>query len=209
MSKLHLACLILGVCGVAAESHLIATGNPHASSKCPSVHDAEFAAEQESAAATCLKSIDPLSVIATPLPTQSDTHVNTVMVKYRGTPIPLYQFRQPARLSDLQLPFRILPLRAIDLANVVEIAVSAEQAADSWYPGYSWSILVCTGCSGTMHIGWKFTGTQDSFYALIVEYMEDEEIKEGSFVGRVAEKLQIGVPAPAWMLAMLATSMKK
>ena len=35
----------------------------------------------------------------------------------------------------------------------------------SWFPGCSWQVSVCRGCSG--HLGWRFSGA-DSFYGLIV-----------------------------------------
>lgn len=53
-----------------------------------------------------------------------------------------------------------------------------EQSMDSWFPGYSWSILVCSRCGGR-HLGWKFSPTASAlagvpFYALIVEATKEE-----------------------------------
>jgi len=103
--------------------------------------------------------------------------------------------------------------------------VDFASSQDSWFPGYSWSVLVCKGCDGVTHIGWKFTAPDvtvcaldyvlaylnffwqgDAFYALIVEHGNDETVKAGSYAEMIAEKLRIGTPAPAWLLALLATS---
>ena len=100
-------------------------------------------------------------------------------------------------------------MRVIDLTNVFEINVSPEQSMDSWYPGYSWSILVCTGCGDAMHIGWKFSSPVDSFYGIIVGMSGQEEAEKagkGSLAENVLEQLKVGLPAPAWMLALLATA---
>ena len=55
-----------------------------------------------------------------------------ITVRHQGVPLNIYAFRQPARLSELELPFRILPMRAIDLTGVVEIPVAPKEAIDSW-----------------------------------------------------------------------------
>lgn len=36
----------------------------------------------------------------------------------------------------------------------------------SWFSGYKWSIVICTGCSS--HLGWHFIG-KGSFYGLIAD----------------------------------------
>jgi len=36
----------------------------------------------------------------------------------------------------------------------------------TWFPGYAWSIVLCAGCG--VHVGWRFDGPQDSFFALIL-----------------------------------------
>ena len=46
----------------------------------------------------------------------------------------------------------------------------------------------------------------DAFYALIVEHGQDEKVKAGSYAEMIAEKLSIGMPAPAWVLAMITTA---
>ena len=46
----------------------------------------------------------------------------------------------------------------------------------------------------------------DAFYALIVEHGQDEKVKAGSYAEMIAEKLSIGMPAPAWVLAMVTTA---
>lgn len=38
----------------------------------------------------------------------------------------------------------------------------------TWFPGYVWRILACTGCLS--HLGWAFTGKAgDQFYGLILD----------------------------------------
>ena len=186
-----------------------ATGNPHIESsgtpeKCNS--------GASGASGGCVPQITVESVVSLPLATQSDTHMRTLQVKHQGIPLTIYLFKQPSRLSDLELPFKILPLRQLDLTNIFEIIVDPKDALDSWFPGYVWSILVCTtanGSEGQTHIGWKFTGPTDSFYGVIVDYKEnEEEVAVGplSISEIIAEGLSIGMPAPAWMLALMATA---
>jgi len=97
-----------------------------------------------------------------------------------GLEITIYNFDQPRRLSELQLPFKILPMRRIDLTDVQVVEVPPKQALDSWFPGYAWSILICDRCKGR-HLGWKFTPAgpsalnSEAFYALIVEAIDAEE----------------------------------
>ena len=63
-------------------------------------------------------------------------------------------------------------------ANVRQVLeVSPEQARDSWFVGYEWSIVICRRGSGR-HLGWKFTPrghtNEAPFYALIVAASEVE-----------------------------------
>ena len=37
----------------------------------------------------------------------------------------------------------------------------------SWFLGHTWQLQACRGCG--LHLGWHFTGTQRSFYGLILE----------------------------------------
>ncbi|GLE00223.1 hypothetical protein PINS_up008950 [Pythium insidiosum] len=53
---------------------------------------------------------------------------------------------------------QIMTLKAIQRERVfVDPNRSTE---DSWFPGYSWSIVYCRGCSG--HLGWQFDRTEES-----------------------------------------------
>ena len=90
-----------------------------------------------------------------------------------------YHFRQPKRLSHLQLPFKIILVTALPSADIRAIAVDSRQADDSWFVGYSWSLLFCgsaesDGCDGETHLGWRYTSASgDVFYALIVAFDEE------------------------------------
>jgi len=111
------------------------------------------------------------------LPVQADTFLRLEERRVNGIDIDIYHFKQPYRLSELQLPFKILPLRNVDLTDMQLIEVTPRQALDSWFPGYAWSVLVCRRCEGR-HLGWKFTPTTGNgapFYALIVETVDGEE----------------------------------
>jgi hypothetical protein len=37
----------------------------------------------------------------------------------------------------------------------------------TWFAGYRWRIAICAGCHE--HLGWRFEGTGDSFYGLILD----------------------------------------
>jgi hypothetical protein len=45
--------------------------------------------------------------------------------------------------------------------------VSADTIDHTWFPGYSWSIVVCRSCS--THLGWRFRGDAGTFHALILD----------------------------------------
>ena len=60
------------------------------------------------AAGSCpARTIDPNAVMAIPMMTQADTLQGIVVKRYMGIDIPLYRFKQPARLSPLELPFQV------------------------------------------------------------------------------------------------------
>ena len=108
----------------------------------------------------------PFNIITHPMPTQKDTLLS-VMKRARpyfkigpiffaaslmiyllvqrvfGIDVPIYHFKQPSRLSHLELPFKLLLVRTIDTTSLVEIPVPMNQAVDSWYPDYFWTVVVC------------------------------------------------------------------
>ena len=45
-------------------------------------------------------------------------------------------------------------------------AVTEPSDADTWFEGYAWAVLVCD--STQRHIGWRFTGAGETFYALLI-----------------------------------------
>merc|ERR1712216_764028 len=145
-----------------------------------------------------------------PMATQADTFKAIVKKRVWGMDVPLYLFQQPARLSALELPFKLLLVRHVPLEGLVELSVDPREAMDSWFVGYALTIVVCERCDGVTHLGWRFTSTSgaDSFYALIVDYHDDENEKVRSLsemMEAVAEQLTVGMKAPAWMVGMLAS----
>jgi len=79
------------------------------------------------------QTLDPSTIIQTQLPVQADTFQSLKIVKYLGTPVPVYQFKQPARLSSLELPFSIVNVQSLGWADdVVVVPVAEEKGLDSW-----------------------------------------------------------------------------
>ncbi|KAK3272358.1 hypothetical protein CYMTET_19346 [Cymbomonas tetramitiformis] len=185
--------------------HVQVVGNPHAhlSKGNLGTCDAEL-----HGGCTSENLVNPLSIIVEPLATQHDTLLKVVTKRYLGFPAPIYHFKQPARLSELELPFKLLLLRNLDTEFLVEVQVPRKQASDSWFPGYSWSIVLCQQCGDTMHLGWKFTNLTEQgghFYALIVDHSDENNraTAVSTAVDFLSEQLHFGVKAPTWMLALL------
>jgi len=203
MAVVFVALLLLPFTAATADTIQI-TGNPHISKIPTSKH------EKDECLGGCVAAqmIDPTQIIMHPMATQPDTLMAVVTRKYLGVPVPLYAFRQSPRLTSRPLPFKLLLQRSIDLQGVESYNVPPAQAMDSWFLGYHWSVVVCHGCDGLMHLGWKFTSNAnpaDDFYALIVAYGEAEKEKSsiGSMIDAVMGELTIGVRAPAWISAMV------
>ncbi|MCI0733130.1 MAG: cereblon family protein [Methylococcaceae bacterium] len=43
----------------------------------------------------------------------------------------------------------------------------AETEEHSWFPGYAWTIALCSGCG--LHLGWRFRSQADQFHGLILD----------------------------------------
>ena len=161
----------------AREASISATGNPHMSqmSQCAG----------EGCECPAQKQLDLSLMNLVPLqPVQADSFLGMEKYEAKGMEVNLYNFKQPARLSELQLPFKLVLLRTLDFTDLHVLEVPKKQALDSWFPGYAWSVLVCGRCEGR-HLGWKFTpsasrGDADAFYALIVEVASAEERMAGA-----------------------------
>lgn len=184
---------------VDARDAVVATGNPHI----PKAGHYEDSTEH---CGPCYCQAQQLLVSATtampPLTVQPGSLVRAEKRKVSGAEVTIYHVKQPAELSPKQLPFKVLPLRRIDLEDVVEVQVEPHMAMNSWFVGYAWSILACTRCEGT-HIGWKFTpttGQADAFYALIVESIDVEDRSE---IPQAAERLIEGLRVVGQPLAAL------
>lgn len=154
------------------------------------------------------QNILPHLIITSPKVTQPDTFKALVRKEWMGIDVPLYLFQQPARMSTLELPFKLLLVRDVAQEGLVELQVDMNKAIDSWFVGYYWSVILCEKCDGVTHLGWKFTSTADaeSFYALIVDYHDSNEVKVRTYSGMleaVTEKLHIGMKSPAWMISMM------
>jgi hypothetical protein len=185
--------LLLVVVALALEDNIIVTGNTHCVGNVMSSCSAA--------------NLMPSALMTSSPPLQPDTSLGVVHKKVLGFPVPVYLFKQPARLSHLELPFKLLLVRDITLDGIEEINVPAQKASDSWFMGYSWSIIVCHGGrentdGGVSHLGWKFQNGADSFYALIVDWAESADVTAGQ--SSETEALTIGVPAPSWILALAA-----
>ena len=220
-SLVVVALLVLLAPAVSAESVVTVTGNPHmapvSSGKATSADDMETCAAGGGSMGGAFNSLlNPSLIIQAPLPTQPDTFLKLHVKKIAGgIAAPIYQFKQPARLSHLELPFKILPMLEDPAAKLQynEIPVPMAQAVDSWFVGHYWSIIVAEGCDGKLtHLGWKFTpvagGNTASagFLALIVDYVDTEAEATGSIREQLlAGELNIGVQAPAWMAALFLT----
>merc|ERR1711907_102459 len=203
-----LVCLLVmaGASSASAEATVFATGNPHITT------DSGASTSSRTCGAACvLPLINEQDVIRQPMTVQQDTHLRTIHVKTHGgnSALPLYLFKQSPRLSARPLPFKLVLTHSTGVANALEVPVPAAQAWDSWFPGYQWSLMVCHDCQSVTHLGWKFTHPDgSSFNALIVDYKESEEGIQ-SAVGNIAEKLRVGMQAPAWVVALLSAHVLK
>lgn len=199
---------------------LHAEGNPHV---------------DHGAALTCCpaQSLPPSTFLAEAamLEVQADTFIRTTSRTHLGVPVPVFDFHQPVRLSAAELPFRLVLVASIDQEGIVELEAPAEQAADSFFPGYAWSrYVVCAAGAAAgappVHLGWRFTrkagttGGPADFVAMIVR--ADDREAEAAAAGRVGKAvaesiavsaagdveeqlaLRVGQEAPGWMVAMLA-----
>jgi len=184
-------CLVTSV-----EASIQATANPYMEDTCPT----------DSCRCPAL-SMNPLAAMTdAALQTQPDTFMKLERKKHMGFELPIYHFKQPGRISHLQLPFKVLPMYSIDQTGIVDIPAPEGNGLDSWFPGYEWSILVCRICEQSFHVGWRYTPTSPSadkkeFFALIVQYGEENKQKSSGNAEVEAEALTIGIPAPSWMAA--------
>lgn len=180
-SRLLLA-LALGAKQTAAleEAALHAEGNPH---------------DASSAASCCpAQALPPATLLveAALLTRQSDTFVRVRSRKHHGVPVEVFTFRQPARLSPRVLPFDLALVADVDPAGIVEVPAPPADAADSWFPDYSWShFVVCASAGGeaAKHLGWRFSRKPGaagfgpaSFVALIVR-SEGSEVEPTAALG--------------------------
>ena len=157
---------------------LLAEGNPH---------------DAQPAAGCCPAQALPPSTLlleAAALSRQADTFVRVRTRKHGGASVPVFTFRQPARLSKRELPFDLALVSEIDPSGITEVPAPAAEAADSWFTDYAWShFVVCTG-EGTgapKHLGWRFSRKASagaagpaSFVALIVRAEQNEAADKGA-----------------------------
>lgn len=148
---------------------------------------------------------------STMLSRQADTFVKLEWRKHLGVPTPVFHFKQPARLSPHELPFSLVLASDINPSGIFEIPVpDANEAADSWFPDYSWSHwVVCSQPNGrAMHLGWKFTrkatasgstaASPLSFIAMIVRTNDrDRTVAAAAAVEALAEGTAVVLPTGA------------
>eukprot|EP00501_MAST-03F_sp_TOSAG23-6_P000273 GSMAST32.ASY1.ANO1.279.1 assembled CDS len=197
-----------------ASAHVAVTGNPHMTSNDKKCDSSLHHTQQQSSCTAQV--IELYSVVQTTLPVQSDTFNGIRRVKYMGTTVPIYLFKQPSRISPNELPFKILPiLNLTSFEGIREYKVDYKMANDSWFPGYIWSIIICeSGCNDQLHLGWKFTPkTMNNgavpFYALIVDYTEDEKKQNGTGQIFNIDHLSIGTTVKSTLLALISLSTQK
>lgn len=51
-------------------------------------------------------------------------------------------------------------------------------AADSWFPGYRWTLALCGGCG--IHLGWRYTGSGPTFHGLVLVRLCNGDSGSGS-----------------------------
>lgn len=212
--------LVIALLARAAHSHVLSAteesevrviSNPH--EVCDGSKEGAACSSLFGAAASCDPALllSPHRILRTPMATQTDTLVKISYKKVLSVPVPVYHFRQPARLSPRALPFRLVLVSDIDSAAARDalraVPVDPAAAADSWFPGYAWAPVVYAGCDGPVHVGWKFSNQGGFFYALIVDAKDDAKDSVLSGVGAlgeaIAESFTIGMRAPAWMIEVL------
>eukprot|EP00290_Baffinella_frigidus_P002440 CAMPEP_0180186808 /NCGR_PEP_ID=MMETSP0986-20121125/43189_1 /TAXON_ID=697907 /ORGANISM="non described non described, Strain CCMP2293" /LENGTH=250 /DNA_ID=CAMNT_0022140853 /DNA_START=80 /DNA_END=833 /DNA_ORIENTATION=- len=190
--------------------------NPHMAARRSTEQPVEEGTCTADTACPALGFLDPSMVLQDLVAVQADTHLLTLSRKYQGLTVPIYQFKQPGRLNPDQLPFRLVRTQLVVGAGLHEVAVDPVSSHDSWFPAYSWTILMCKSCDGWRHLGWRFTPKASDtggvglvpFDALIVEYSEAARRwgrEAGASREAALEDLTVGVRAPSWMI-VLATA---
>ena len=135
-------------------------------------------------------------------------------VKVGEVSVPIYQFKQPERLSSLQLPFKIVLQKNLPTNDDLYELEVGQEGLDSWFIGYKWSVLVCSSdCNGrNTHIGWHFKPVNSGEKGFC-PYRQDRQGRQWYILWisleAFREFIQVGVPAPAWMLTLLATQSPK
>lgn len=149
--------------------------------------------------------LEPYHLLTKPLQTQADTFLNIKFRKVLTVPIPVYQMKQPGRISEAELEFDLVLVKDLTKAGMTmirEVTVNYELAGDSWFPGYHWAPIVMS-CDGNQwqHVGWKFTAGEQNvqtlphFYALMVQLKDDESADN---IAQIA-----GFRAPGWIASAL------
>ena len=193
---LRALCVVLSllVRSTVALEVLLADGNPHSdgagttASCCP---------------AQALPPQRMLGAEAALLSLQYDTFVRRRSRSHLGHPVEVFTFKQPARLSHLELGFDLALVDEMDPVGILEIAAQPAEAADSWFPDYAWSHYVICAASPNVprHLGWRFTrkplatgAGPDTFVALIVR--TEDSVAEPALAALRAEPLAVSEAIP-------------
>jgi len=152
---------------------VVAEGNPHTQQDTPTWCPAQALAPE-----TFLP--EALTVSR-----QLDTFVKAEQKTHMGAPVTVLHFKQPGRLSPLELPFSLVLLSdAVNPSGIVEVPAPRDEAQDSWFPDYAWErFVVCEGGGGAYrHLGWRFTRKASatgagpaSFIAMIVRSIDRQQ----------------------------------
>lgn len=173
--------VVLAIVAVSAETRVAQQSNPH------------IQEEGQCEAGGVFSDLLERPYLGASLSVQQDTFLSKALARTAaGSPIELYDFKQPARLSSAELPFSIAPV-AFPVSDP-RLVVDSSRNCDSWFLGHCWRVVGATnGCGRMVHLGWRFSSADgNDFLALIVRRSEDE-----------SARFRVGNPATVALAALL------
>lgn len=52
------------------------------------------------------------------------------------------------------------------------VAIGREDGTFSWFPGWTWQVVVCASCQA--HLGWRYRNADDVFHGLITRALRSQ-----------------------------------